>query len=150
LNLFISLVEEAYVVVEIKNKKSWIYKYIKIEPQLVNLKLHSKKSLLHTKDYFKNLQKGLVKKKSQSFKSHQLFVKKDSLTDDLKLKPKKSIKSFTHLRQDESLGVDNTIIDRNTIIDTNRRYLQIWKKVNADLHRYMKVLLILKDSAIKR
>jgi transposase-like protein len=100
LNLFICLVEEAYVVVEIKNKKSWIYRYIKIEPKLVDLKLHSKKSLQKTKEYFKNF-KTNSQKKSQSFKSHNLLVKKDSFAED-KLKPKE-IKSYINLRQFESL-----------------------------------------------
>jgi hypothetical protein len=121
LNLFISLVEEAYVVVEIKNKKSWIYKYIKIEPKLVNLKLHSKKSLLMTKDYFKNFKKN-TKKKSRSFKSHDLFVKKDSFADETRIKPIKSIKSFTNLK--ESLSEKPRVI----ALDKNK-YIEIWRKV---------------------
>jgi hypothetical protein len=102
LSLFISLVEEAYVVVKIKNKTSWVQEYIKIEPKHVDLKLHSKKSLLITKEYFKNFRRqptGL----SRSLKSHDLFVKRDSYTEMNKLEPIRE-RSFRDVRQAESLG----------------------------------------------
>jgi hypothetical protein len=76
LNIFISIIEEAYVVTKIKNKTSWVYKYVTLQPKLVEMKLHSKVSLEFTKNYFKNIDKTseiLKKKVSQSFKSVELY-----------------------------------------------------------------------------
>ncbi len=53
LNIFISIIEEGYVISKIKNKTSFIYKYLKIDSKLVNPKIKSKKSLLVTENFFK-------------------------------------------------------------------------------------------------
>jgi hypothetical protein len=76
LNIFISIIEEAYVVNKLRNKTSWIFQHVKIEPKLVDLKLHSKPSLLVTKKYFKNMEKSseiLKKRLSKSLRSKELL-----------------------------------------------------------------------------
>jgi hypothetical protein len=38
MNVFISIIEEAYVSTKIKNQNHWIYSYLKIDPRYVELK----------------------------------------------------------------------------------------------------------------
>lgn len=76
LNIFISIIEEAYVVTKLRTKSSWIFQHVKIEPKLVDLKIHSKPSLLYTRKYFKNMEKSseiLKKRLSKSLKSRDIL-----------------------------------------------------------------------------
>jgi hypothetical protein len=124
-------VEEAYVVVEIKNKKSWVYEYVKIEPKLVDLKLHSKKSLQRTKDYFKNFKRkptGL----SKSFKAHDLFVKKDSLKDT-KLQTTKEIKSYAGLMRLGSIGASMSKASLGTDYGKKEMDVEKYERITNDV-----------------
>ncbi len=81
INIFISIIEEAYVVTKIKNKTSWVFNYVTLQPKLVEMKLHSKNSLEFTKNYFKNIDKNseiLKKKVSQSLRSIELTKQQNS------------------------------------------------------------------------
>lgn len=55
MNIFISIIEDSYVVAKIKNKTSFVYKYLSLDSKLVNPKLKNKKSLLVTENFFNKL-----------------------------------------------------------------------------------------------
>jgi len=79
-NIFISIIEEAYVVTKLRNKTSWIYNYIKLEPKYVEIKIHSKPSLEMTRNYFANMKKTseiLKNKISKSLKSNEILKNKN-------------------------------------------------------------------------
>lgn len=77
-NIFISIIEEAYVVTKIKNKSSWIFQYVQLEPKYVDMKIQSKNTLAKTRDYFNKVATNHKRKleKSKSLKSYDLFVNK--------------------------------------------------------------------------
>ena len=79
-NVFVSIIEEAYVVTKLRNKTSWIYDYVKIEPKYVQMKIHSQPSLEVTRKYFTNMKKSsemLKKKISKSLKSSDIAKNKN-------------------------------------------------------------------------
>lgn len=133
-NIFISIIEEAYVVTKIKNKTSWVLNYINLEPKLVEIKLHSKKSMDITRSYFKELEKST----SQSVKSLPAFENTSNLTyvDKIMAKShrpsrfKKASKSYRSQRaesikeSDEDEDYDDLIYEggRKNLSNQNKSY----------------------------
>lgn len=79
MNVFISIIEEAYVSSKMHNRNHWVYSYLKIDPNYVSLDEKGQEDQSKSKDqrklmkevYSKNVLREIVSKPSieESFKS---------------------------------------------------------------------------------
>lgn len=56
MNIFISIIEEAYISSKTRDKNHWIYSYLKVDPQFVDIQSGENKKLDKLEDYDKKIQ----------------------------------------------------------------------------------------------
>jgi hypothetical protein len=120
-NIFISIIEEAYVVVKLRNKTSWIYNYVKIEPKLVQIKIHSQPSLELTRKYFSNMKKTsemLKKKISKSLKTNDMLKNKSKEPSFLPSTPSAKNISLQTLRPSSFLSGKREVRNWNINVES--------------------------------
>jgi hypothetical protein len=119
-NIFISLIEDSYVVSKLRNKTSWVYEYVKLEPKLIDIKLHSRKTLQEKDEFFKrgSLKGNSLKsfdalnnmrsKFQQSFKDETYKGAKtlSSYKNYLRIIDKPSLKDTTVIIEFEDNGIE--------------------------------------------
>jgi hypothetical protein len=139
-NVFVSIIEEAYMIIKIRNKTSWVLKYVNIKPDLVDMRLHRQKSLIDTKKYFQqknNFEEPKHKQSQSMIIDNNLYVppNRNQFVSDMKSPYSYSKKQF--LKNDDSfnnLDINSPFISKrkegNIENEFNRKFTNKFNSVN--------------------
>ena len=72
MNVFIAIIEEAYITIKMKNKNHWIYLYLKLDPNYVAMKEGGKlnEAAIKNEDYFEEDVSSFGPSKGGEIKNH--------------------------------------------------------------------------------
>jgi hypothetical protein len=126
MNVFIAIIEEAYITIKMKNKNHWIYMYLKLDNQYVELKEGKKRSQQFDK---------IEEKSVEESERHGTFsdVPADTITVNVNEKSENTLKGLDYF----FYKIDEEIIQIKKIIDDTNKIQD--KEIHDNIKRHYNI-----------